>query len=123
MFRSTTIIRDLAIVPGYSYIDIKTFGKVISLIVMRWCGSMSQYGVCTVCCALQRKRSLQNNKGRFTRSMPCPCRAHAFPLPCRAVKDLIFVVPCIMLNSEIIPTRRINAIVASCWNYFTIKCR
>ena len=52
--------------------------------------------------------------------------------------DLIFVVPCIMLNSEIIPTRcnncvyspetcrvkplrRINAIVASCWNYFTIS--
>jgi len=28
----------------------KTFSKFISLIVMRWCGSMSQYGVCTVCC-------------------------------------------------------------------------
>ena len=51
--------------------------------------------------------------------------------------NLIFVVPCIMLNSEINPTRcnncvyssqwlyslrRINAIVASCWNYFTIHC-
>jgi len=29
----------------------KTFTKVMSLIVMRLCGSMSQYGVCTVCCA------------------------------------------------------------------------
>jgi len=30
----------------------KTFSKVASLIVMRWCGGMSQCGVCTVCCAL-----------------------------------------------------------------------
>jgi len=29
----------------------KTFSKVMSLIVMRWCGSMSQYGMYTVCCA------------------------------------------------------------------------
>jgi len=29
----------------------KTFSKVMSLIVMRWCGSTSQYGMCTVCCA------------------------------------------------------------------------
>ena len=48
MFRSTTIIRELAIEPGYSYIDIKTFGKVMSLIVMRWCGSVSQYDMCIV---------------------------------------------------------------------------
>jgi len=27
------------------------FSKVMSLIVMRWCGSMSHYGMCTVCCA------------------------------------------------------------------------
>jgi hypothetical protein len=27
-------------------------------------------------------------KGRFTHSMPCPCRTHAVPLPCRAAKDL-----------------------------------
>jgi hypothetical protein len=26
-----------------------------------------------------------NIKGRFTHSMPRPCRSHAFPLPCRAV--------------------------------------
>jgi len=55
-----------------------------------------------------------------------------------APNHLIFVVPCIMLNSEINPRRckncvyssqwlysvkplrRINAIVASCWIYFTI---
>ena len=49
MFRSTTIVRELAVKPGQSYIDMKTFNKVMSLIVMRWCGSMSQYGVCTVC--------------------------------------------------------------------------
>jgi len=30
----------------------KTLNKFMSLIVMPWCGSMSQYGVCTVCCAL-----------------------------------------------------------------------
>jgi len=27
-------------------------------------------------------------KGRFTHSMPCPCRAHAVPLTCRAAKGL-----------------------------------
>ena len=48
MFRSTTIVRELAVKPGQSYIDMKTFNKVMSLIVMRWCGSMSQYGMCTV---------------------------------------------------------------------------
>ena len=31
-----------------NYIDMKTFSKVMSLTVMRWCGSMSQYGVCAV---------------------------------------------------------------------------
>jgi hypothetical protein len=31
--------------------------------------------------------------GRFTRSMPSPCRAHAVPLPCRAVKGLECVFP------------------------------
>ena len=29
----------------------KTFSKVMLSIVMRWCGSMSQYGMCSVCCA------------------------------------------------------------------------
>jgi len=27
-------------------------------------------------------------KGRFTNSMPCPCRGHAVPLPCRSAKGL-----------------------------------
>jgi len=31
MFRSTTIIKELAIEPNLSYIDIKTFSKVMSL--------------------------------------------------------------------------------------------
>ena len=32
-------------------------------------------------------------KGRFTHSMPFPCRAHAVPLPCRAAKGLECVFP------------------------------
>jgi hypothetical protein len=32
-------------------------------------------------------------KGRFTHSMPCPCRGHAVPLPCRAAKGLECVFP------------------------------
>ena len=40
MFRSTTIIRELEIEPGLSYIDIKTFSKITSLFIMRLCGSM-----------------------------------------------------------------------------------
>jgi len=30
----------------------------------------------------------QSHKGRFTYSMPCPCRVRAVPLPCRAAKGL-----------------------------------
>jgi len=30
----------------------KTFSKVMSLIVMRWCGCMSHYGMCIVCRAV-----------------------------------------------------------------------
>ena len=32
-------------------------------------------------------------KGRFTHSMPCPCRARSIPLPCRTAKDLEGVFP------------------------------
>ena len=32
-------------------------------------------------------------EGRFTHSMPFPCRAHAVPLPCRAAKGLECVFP------------------------------
>ena len=28
-----------------------------------------------------------NRIGRFTHSMPCPCRVHVIPLPCRAVNS------------------------------------
>jgi len=35
----------------------------------------------------------QTTKGRFTYSMPCPCRAHAVPLPCLAAKGLESVFP------------------------------
>ena len=35
------------------------------------------------------------------------------------VVDLIFVVPCIMLNSEIIPTRCNNCVYSSQWLYST----
>ena len=31
--------------------------------------------------------------GRFTHSMPCPCRTHTVPLPCRAAKVLECVFP------------------------------
>ena len=66
MFRSTAIIRELAIEPGWSYIDIKTFSKV----VIRWCGSMSQCDVRTVCCALHstqytRTSTLSHKKQDF----------------------------------------------------------
>ena len=59
MFRSVTIIRELAIEPGESYIDMKTFSKVMSLIVMRWCGSITQYGLRIVCCAERDSSLLQ----------------------------------------------------------------
>jgi hypothetical protein len=39
------------------------------------------------------KEHSQHSKGRFTHSMPFPCRAHAAPLPCRAAKGLECVFP------------------------------
>jgi len=38
----------------------KTFSKVMSLIVMRWCGSMFQYGMCIVCCAEHSTQRIYN---------------------------------------------------------------
>ena len=43
MFRSSTIIRELAQNLGYSYIYIKTFGEITSLFITRLCGSMLQH--------------------------------------------------------------------------------
>ena len=37
----------------------------------------------------------------------------------KKIEDLIFVVPCIMLNSEIIPTRCNNCVYSSQWLYST----
>ena len=39
MFRSSTIVRELALNLA-SYIDVKTFGEITSLFIMRLCGSM-----------------------------------------------------------------------------------
>ena len=38
-------------------------------------------------------RNIKKYKGRFTHSMPFPCRAHAVPLPYRAAKGLECVFP------------------------------
>jgi hypothetical protein len=40
MFRSTTIIRELTLEPGWSYAYVKAIGKITSLCIMRCCGSM-----------------------------------------------------------------------------------
>jgi hypothetical protein len=53
MFRSTTIIRELTLEPGKSYTQVKTIGKITSLCVMRWCGSMLCPGMVCVLCAVQ----------------------------------------------------------------------
>ena len=37
--------------------------------------------------------TLKKSKGRFTHSLPFPCRTHAVPLPCRAAKRLECVFP------------------------------
>ena len=43
--------------------------------------------------ASARKDIVSHSKGRFTHTMPCPCRPHAAPLPCRAAKGLECVFP------------------------------
>jgi hypothetical protein len=53
MFRSTTIIRELTFEPDYSYTYVKTIGKITSLCIMQWCGSMLCPGMVYVLCAVQ----------------------------------------------------------------------
>ena len=44
-------------------------------------------------CTNPGRQFAMENKGRFTHSMPRPCRARAVPLPCRAAKGLEYVFP------------------------------
>jgi len=46
----------------------------MSLFVMRWCGSMSQYGVCTVCCALHSTQG--EVKGKLANGVGSQCPSH-----------------------------------------------
>jgi hypothetical protein len=48
MFRSLTIIRELAL---NFYIYVKIFAEIKSLFIVRLCGSMSWNGVVVLCCA------------------------------------------------------------------------
>ena len=48
---------------------------------------------CGICCEESGAVTGYPYKGRFTHSMPCPCRAHAFPLPRRTAKGLECVFP------------------------------
>jgi len=51
MFRSSTIIRELALNLAEVIYFFKTFGEIRSLFIMQLCGSMSRNGVCVACCA------------------------------------------------------------------------
>jgi len=62
--------------------------------------SSVEYIPCSVVCrscwqvtCQARWQAEQQLKGRFTHNMPCPCHAHAVPLPCRAAKLLKCVFP------------------------------
>ena len=50
MFRSSTIIRQLALNLAKVIFMFKTFGGIMSLFIMRLCGSMSCNGVGVACC-------------------------------------------------------------------------
>ena len=43
MFRSSTVIRELALNLAKVYIYVKTFGEITSLFIVRLCGSMLQH--------------------------------------------------------------------------------
>ena len=43
------------------------------------------------------------------------------PIITNVISNLIFVVPCIMLNSEIIPTRCNNCVYSSQWLYSAFR--
>ena len=52
MFRSSTIIRELALnMPKVIFTYIKTFGKITTLFITWLCGSMTWNGVYVACCA------------------------------------------------------------------------
>jgi hypothetical protein len=58
MFWSTTIIRELTLESGKSYTYVKTIGKITSLCVVRWRGSMLCPGMVCVLCAVQSETLL-----------------------------------------------------------------
>ena len=51
MFRSSAIIRELALNLAKVRFVLKTFREITSLFIMQLCGSMSLNGVCVLCCA------------------------------------------------------------------------
>ena len=59
------------------------------------CDNLSVSVVSLYGCSLNWKSSFSPNlwlrTGRFTHSMLFPCRAHAFPLPCRVAKGLEYI--------------------------------
>jgi len=55
-----------------------------------WCYDFNRTACCNVAAQFTEQRL---RKGRFTLSMPSPCRAHAVPLPCLAAKGLECVFP------------------------------
>ena len=61
MFRSSTIIRELALNLTKD-IFVKTFCEITSLFIMRLSGSMSWNGVCVACCACNTHVMLPHNR-------------------------------------------------------------
>ena len=73
-------------------------------VLLKHCRIPYQSNIPVYCC------TAVDNKGRFTHSMPCPCRAHSDPLPCRAAKGLecishlIYTVrPCLIHTCHAMP--------------------
>ena len=65
------------------------FNVIVSCYANHYDGKIAHDTKCTsIQFQVRHLNGEQQTKGRFTHSMPCPCRAHAFPLPYRAAKGL-----------------------------------
>ena len=82
----------------FSYVFLNYVAQCFYTCIFCWCWHMRMitWILCIFPC-------INSNaiKGGFTQSMPCPCRAHAVPLPCRGLIHTCHAAPLLCSDSAV----------------------
>ena len=118
MFRSSTIIRELALNLAKSYIYVKAFGETTLLFIMRLRGSMSWNGVCCMLCRMRPSRILHSCHGGVgtmcfllcnTTVLMClllnfqltfQSQVHKYHIHIQVTQDMIQLCPCVCARAQ-----------------------